>query len=102
MKSADITEQLKEFFSVTRNDEILPRLDQVLNTPPLGATIVIVNNKMTLSPFGLSNPPTLREISALQQALRGLANSLDEQKTQVIRAEIEAQLGKGVDNEAKT
>jgi len=98
MKSTDITNRLKELFDVSTNDEIVPAIETALgakSTPPLGATVYISGGKLfPPAIFGLSNPPKLVEIEALQRAFRAMADALDRDRTALIRAEVEAEMNK--------
>ncbi len=92
MESKQITNTLKEQLNVSRNDEILPALERVINAPPLGLTILIVNGRTVSTPIGLVNPVAVTQIEALQQALRDVANAMDRQKVELIRRDVKAEL----------
>ena len=96
MKSDAVTGQLKDKLGLTKNDEIIPAIEAALSAKdasPLGATVIISpNGKITFSPFGLSNPPTLQEVEALRRVFRTLDDSLEEQKVRILREEMTAQL----------
>jgi len=95
MKSQQITKRLKELFGVSTNDKIVPAIEAALSAKiaaPLGATVIIANGQVSSTPFGLSNPPRLEEVEVLQRVFRSLADSLDQQKVALIRAEVEAQV----------
>jgi len=95
MKSQQITQQLKQLFKVNTNDEIVPAIEKVLGAKvavPLGATVIIANGQSMLVPFGLSNPPTLAEVDTLQRTFRSLADSLDGQKVELIKAAVVAEM----------
>jgi len=97
MKSPQITQKLKELFRVSTNDEIIPAIEKVLASKvaaPFGATVVIAGGQVVSVPIGLSNPPTLEEVDALQRAFRSLANSLDGQKIELIKAAVVAEMNK--------
>ena len=96
MKSEEVTKELKDSFNVTTNEEIMPALEAALSAktaPPLGATVYIAGGQLfPPAIFGLSNPPRLAEIEALQRAFRMLADALDRDKAALIRAEVMAGL----------
>ena len=95
MKSPQITQKLKQLFNVSTNDEIIPAIETVLSARsalPLGVTIIIANGQVVSTPFGLSSPPKIAEIETLQNVFRSLANSLDRQKVELIRAELARQM----------
>ena len=96
MKSDQVTKELKDSLSVATNEEIMPALQTALAgkaAPPLGTTIYISGGQL-FPPviFGLSTPPRLAEIEALQQALRRVAEALDQDKVRLIRAELTAEI----------
>ena len=94
MKSDKVTAELKERLGITRNDEIIPRLEQALAARPLGATVIVSSaGEISFAPIGLSNPPTPEQIGLIQQALRKTADALDAQKMQLIRADALASVG---------
>jgi len=95
MKSPQITQKLKELFRVGTNDEIIPAIEKVLASKvaaPFGAIVIAANGQFTSTPFGLSNPPTLAEIETLQRAFRSLADLLDGQKVELIKAQVMAEM----------
>jgi len=98
MKSQQVTQELKQLFQVETNDGIVPAIEKVLavrTAAPLGATVIIAGGQIMSVPFGLSNPPTLQEIEALQRTFRSLADSLDRQKVEIIKAEVVAEMSGG-------
>lgn len=95
MKATELAKTLRERLNVTCNNEILPAFDQAMiiaSAPPIGATVILSNGNIASSPFGLSNPPTLAEVDALQQAFRMVANSMEQQKVALVRQEVLAEM----------